>query len=88
MENIKINDLLKVYDLEIRKNCRNKRKVYMFERNKMQNLSNIKYLLENNLYYPSKYNIFIIRDPKYRIVMSLNIRDKIVNHYLARYVLF
>lgn len=29
----------------------------------------------------------IIRDPKYRIVMSLNISDKIVNHYLARYVL-
>jgi len=50
-------------------------------------LSNIKYLLENNLYYPSKYNIFIIRDSKYRIIMSLSISDKIINHYLARYVL-
>ena len=84
---VSINNLLKIYDLEIRKNCRNKKKLYIFEKNKMQNLSNIKYLLENNLYYPSKYNIFIIKDPKYRIVMSLNIRDKIINHYVARYVL-
>ena len=84
---VKITDLLNIYDFEIRKNCRNKRKIYMFEKNKMQNISNISYLLNNNLYYPTKYNIFIIRDPKYRIVMSLNIRDKIVNHYLARHVL-
>ena len=82
-----MKDLLDIYDFEIRKNCRNKRKIYIFERNKMQNISYIKYLLDNNLYYPSHYNIFIIRDPKYRIVMSLNISDKIINHYLARHVL-
>ncbi|MBQ8472828.1 MAG: hypothetical protein IJ501_04940 [Bacilli bacterium] len=87
MKNAEIKDLLDIYDLEIRKNCRNKRKIYNFEKNKMQNISYIKYLLENDLYYPRHYNIFIIRDPKYRIVMSLNISDKIINHYLARHVL-
>ena len=86
---MKVNykDLLNIYDLEIRKNCHNKRKIYLFEKNKMQNISNIYNLLINNNYNVGKYNIFIIRDPKYRIVMSLSVRDKIVNHYLARYVL-
>lgn len=85
--NVKLEDLIEIYDCEIRKNTRNKQKLYMFEKNKMENLTYIKYLLENNLYVPSEYNIFLIRDPKYRIVMSLNIVDKIVNHYMARKVL-
>ena len=84
---IKINDLIDIYDLEIRKNTKNKKKVYVFERNKMQNIINIYNELTNMSYYPSKYNIFIIREPKYRIVMSLRIKDKVINHYLARYVL-
>ena len=75
---VNIYDLLNVYEKEISKNCKNKRKVYLFERFKMENISYIKYMLENNLYIPSKYNIFIVRDPKYRIVMSLTIKDKIV----------
>lgn len=87
MKNVNIKDILDIYDFEIRKNCRNKRKLYIFERNKMQNIANIYNILINDLYYPGKYNIFIIRDPKYRIVMSLSIRDKIINHYLARHVL-
>ena len=84
---VNIYDLLNVYEKEISKNCKNKRKVYLFDIFKMENISYIKYMLENNLYIPSKYNIFIVRDPKYRIVMSLTIKDKIVNHYLARYIL-
>ena len=84
---VNIYDLLNVYENEISKNCKNKRKVYSFERFKIEYICYIKYLLENNLYIPSKYNIFIIRDPKYRIVMSLTIKDKIVNHYIARYIL-
>lgn len=87
MKNVKFIDLLNIYDKEIRKNCRNKLKVYMFEKNKMQNIGNIYNILTSNSYYPFRYNIFLIRDPKYRIVMSLNIRDKIINHYLTRYVL-
>ncbi len=84
---VDIKDLLNVYDLEIRKNCHNKRKLYIFERNKMQNIYEISKNLEDMDYYPSEYNIFIIREPKYRIVMSLKIKDKVINHYLARYVL-
>ena len=79
--------LLNIYDLEIIKNCRNKRKVYIFERNKMQNISNIYKELTDNSYYPSKYNIFLVKDPKYRIVMSLSVKDKLINHYIARNIL-
>ena len=87
MNGVKIKDLLNIYDSEIRINTKNKRKVFAFERNKMQNIESIYNALIDNSYYPTKYNVFIIREPKYRIVMSLNIRDKIVNHYLARHVL-
>ena len=87
MDNIKIRDLLDIYNLEIRKNTKNKRRLYVFERNKMQNISDVYTKLCLNSYYPSEYNIFIVREPKYRIVMSLKIKDKIVNHYLARHVL-
>ena len=87
MKNVRFKDLLDIYDLEIRKNCRNKRKIFVFERNKMQNISNICNILEENAYYPRKHNIFLIHEPKYRIVMSLKIYDKLINHYLARHVL-
>ena len=84
---VNINDLLSIYDLEIRKNTKNKRKVYIFEKNKMQNITKIYEELTNNTYYPGKYNIFLVKDPKYRIVMSLSIKDKIVESYIARYIL-
>ena len=34
-----------------------------------------------------KYNIFLIREPKLRIIMSQNITDKIINHLVAKYFL-
>ncbi len=87
MKNVNYNDLLNLYDYEIRRNTRNKRKIFAFEKNKMEYMANIYDALVNDKYFPSKYNIFVIKEPKYRIVMSLNIGDKIINHYLARYVL-
>lgn len=36
---------------------------------------------------PSKYNIFLIKEPKYRIIMSQNISDKLINHVIAEKVL-
>lgn len=35
-----------------------------------------------------RYNIFLIKEPKYRIIMSQNINDKIINHLVAKYILF
>lgn len=84
---VNIYDLLDIYEKEVSKNTKNKRKVNNFERNKMENIYDIKNILESNNYKVDKYNIFNINSPKYRIVMSLNTKDKIINHYVTRYIL-
>lgn len=84
---VEINKLIDIYEQEISKNVKNKRKVTNFEVNKMQNISNIKKMLEQGEIGHKKYNIFLIYEPKCRLVMSLSVKDKIVNHYITRYVL-
>lgn len=84
---VNFNDLKKIYEKEIKLHTKNKNKVYRFDRFKMMNLTKIYDILVNDKYHDMKYNIFMIKDPKYRIVMSLDIKDKIINHYLTRYIL-
>ena len=79
------NDILNIYENEIRKNTKNKSKIYNFEKYKFENINNIYNIIVNyNNNYTCKYNIFLITKPKFRIVMSLNIKDKIINHYITR----
>lgn len=84
---VNVNDIINIYEKEVSINTKNKKKVYNFERNKMENMYDIKNIIENNNYYISKYNIFTINKQKYRIIMSLNMKDKIINHYVTRYIL-
>ncbi|MBR4230886.1 MAG: RNA-directed DNA polymerase [Bacilli bacterium] len=84
---VNIKDLAIVYDEEIRKNVKNKRKIFAFEKNKFQYLVSIKRVLENGEYDGGKYNIFIVYKPKIRVVMSQSIYDKIINHYVTRFIL-
>lgn len=84
---IKYSDLLSVYENEVRKNIKNKKKILNFERNKIEYLIDIKKVLENNLYDGGKYNIFLVFKPKIRVVMSQSIYDKVINHYVARFIL-
>lgn len=84
---IKINDLLGVYEKEVSKNTKNKRKVYNFEKHKMLHLQNIKRKIENNIYEVNNYNIFNIYEPKLRIIMSLSIENRVVDHYISKYIL-
>lgn len=71
----------------IKKNFRNKEKIYNYSLNLNTNILNILMLLNNHKYKFGKYRIFFINDPKYRIIMSENINDKIVNHLVAKYIL-
>lgn len=87
MIKVNIDGLLNLYEKEISKNVKNKQKLFTFERNKMQNIKSIISILETGIYDGGIYNIFLIREPKHRIVMSLNIKDKLINHYVSRYVL-
>ena len=85
--NISINDINDVYK-EVRKNVRNKNKIYKFEEYYSLNISKIKEVFDSGKYDVGKYNIFLIREPKYRIIMSQNIFDKVINHIVARKFLY
>ena len=84
---VNVNDIIDIYEKEVSVNTKNKSKVYNFDKNKMENIYDIKNIIESDNYKIIKYNIFTINSPKYRIVMSLNMKDKIINHYVARFIL-
>ena len=84
---VSIRDLKIIYDEEIKKNVKNKKKILEFERNKIEYLIDIKRILENGEYNGGKYNIFLVYKPKVRVVMSQRVYDKIINHYVARFIL-
>ena len=72
---------------DIFKTCRNKNKSMNFRKNLNTNIYGLREILINQNYIFSEYQIFLIKDPKYRIIMSENITDKIVNHLVSRYIL-
>lgn len=84
---LSVASLLNIYENEISKNIKNKKKLYNFEINKLQNISNILKMLENSEVGHNKYNIFLIYEPKCRLVMSLSVEDKIINHFITRFSL-
>ena len=71
----------------IKQNCRNKEEVYNFNNNLNQNIIDILYKLYNHTYKFGKYRIFLIKEPKYRLIMSENVSDKLVNHLVSKYIL-
>lgn len=85
--NVKLTDLINIYENEVKKNVKNKQKIFNFEKNKMEYLCDIKKVLDNDLYDGGKYSIFLIFEPKTRVIMSQGIYDKIINHYVTRYIL-
>ena len=82
-----LDTIIDMYDNSVRKNTKNKIKIEKFENFYSENIKEIKEELINYSYIPGKYNIFMIREPKVRIIMSQSIKDKIVNHLVARYFL-
>lgn len=87
MEHKLFFQLLEIYEKEIRKNVRNKKQIIQFERHKMENLFSLMQELENGKLQMLPYHIFLVYEPKIRVIMSMNIKDKIINHYLTRKIL-
>lgn len=58
-----------------------------FDLHRNINLYNILFDLHYKRYELGLYNIFIINEPKYRLIMSENIRDKVVNHLISSTIL-
>lgn len=84
--NFSMEDIKFIYKL-VRINTKNKEKIKRFDDYYSVNLSRVKYVLDNNLYKVGKYNVFLIKEPKYRIIMSQSIIDKLVNHLVAYKIL-
>lgn len=84
---VTVINVLNIYEQEISKHIKNKNRIYNFENNKMQNVSNIVNMLHNSCVGHRNYNIFLIYEPKCRLVMSLPVKDKIINHFVTRYSL-
>lgn len=73
---------------EVRKNTRNKHRVALLKDYKSIYTYRIYKTLINRNYKVGPYNQFIIYDPKERAIVSQNLEDKIVNHLVARYILY
>lgn len=80
-----LNNIIKMTD-KVCSRVRNKRLVDRFEVYKSEHIINIKNRLESKNVIFNKYNIFMITDPKCRVIMSLNIEDKIINHLVSKYI--
>ena len=81
-----IDNIIEMTD-RILSRTRNKKKVELFEKHKIEHICNIKRKLDNRDFRFGNYNIFMITDPKARIVMAQELEDKIMNHLIAEYIL-
>lgn len=89
---IKFNDIVTDKNINeayriIRKNTIHRKKLTVFEMYYLSNIFNIKNNLYNNTYIHQSYNIFLVQEPKYRIIMSEKLYDKIINHLISKFVL-
>ena len=80
---ITLKFVMDVYNKQVKVNTKNKKKIYKFEEYYTANITRIYKLIKNKNYQIKGYNIFLIKEPKYRIVMSLKLDDKVINHVLA-----
>lgn len=81
------DNIVQAYN-EVCKNTKNKRKVAIFRSYKCMYISRIYEILKNREYKVGTYNVFTIYEPKERRIVSQNMQDKVVNHLVARYILY
>lgn len=72
---------------EVCSKTKHKDKIVKFDIFHSININTIYNELKNKSYKHSNYNIFLVYEPKYRIVMSEGIKDKIINHIISNIIL-
>jgi len=87
-----MNNLINIKNIEyiyhiISLNTKHREKLFKFELMYSSNITYIHDIIKYNKYKHGNYNIFLISDPKYRIIMSESIMDKVINHLISRYIL-
>ncbi len=73
---------------EVMRNTKNKRQVYRLQKNADNIIKSIYDDLKNEKYVVGKYNVFVIYEPKKRTIVSQGMKDKIINHLIAREILY
>lgn len=73
---------------EVCKNTRNERRVFNMKQYKSIYIARVYNTLVNKEYKVGVYNKFVIYEPKERLIVSQSIHDKIINHLVARYILY
>lgn len=82
-----IENIQKSYK-EVCQNTRNQRRVLNLKEYKNVYISRIHQILVNKQYLVCPYNYFIIYEPKRREIVSQNVYNKIINHLVARHILY
>lgn len=85
-ELVDIDKIIAMYKV-IRANTKNRGKLHKFELFYSSNIISILNVLKYKKYEHSHYNVFLVHEPKYRIIMSEIMSDKVVNHLVSHYVL-
>lgn len=83
----KIENIISAFN-EVCRNTKNKKKVQNYKQYKSIYISRIYNVLNNKNYKVGKYNVFTIYEPKERRIVSQNLMDKVINHLVARYILY
>jgi len=73
---------------EVCRNTRNERRVFNMKQYKSIYISRVYDTLVNKKYKVGEYNKFTIYEPKERLIVSQGIQDKIINHLVARFILY
>ena len=91
-KNIKYEELVDIDKIRemyhvIKINTKNRGKLHKFELFYSSNIISILTVLKQKSYKHSHYNVFLVHEPKYRIIMSEIMSDKVINHLISKYVL-
>ena len=84
---LNLNNILNIYD-EICRNVRNERRVIKLKEYKTSFVYEVYLDLLNKTYEVGPYNVFDIYEPKKRRIVSQGLHDKIINHLVARHILY
>nr|AQS29384.1 hypothetical protein [uncultured archaeon] len=57
-----------------------------FKKNLEKNLLNLHYELKNKTYKPKPLSLFVLRDPKTRLIAKSDFRDRIIHHALINVI--
>ncbi len=85
-KSINFDNICKTWKI-VRSTCKNRKAIFRYSICKNTNNYIICRILKEKKYVPYKFRLFLIFEPKARLVMSQTVADKIVNHFVANHYL-